>query len=181
MTGKITKLLFSLEFYLFVFGASVGALVLWGLWGSPRFTPVATPLTITRIVATPDGARLEGFAQRLRGKCDWVATRWWIGQRGQSRVPIKVEFLDKPEIRGEGRMAWAGILLNISPDQVVRNSHSDTLYSCLPGEALGSVKTISRFYDGNGQDAALLPEQSDLRNRVLELQQEIQTIKGASH
>lgn len=153
----------SWEWLVGLFALAVFAPNIWAVTLEPRLTPVITPLTITNISARdvagqaqPDTV-IAGHATRLRG-CDFHELRWYLGQRGSQRTPIAVTFLDPPTVRTTGETSWEGIVvLDIAPEQVLRNSHADAVHRCYSGP-WSSINTVTPFYDGRSQDIGLLSE-----------------------
>lgn len=128
-----------------------------------RVWTVITPLTITSISARPvdlsehDDTVIAGHAIRLRD-CTFLELRWYLGQRGSPRVPVGVTFLDPPQVRTSGETAWKGIVvLDLTPEQVLRNSHADAVYSCYSGP-WASIRSVMPFYDGRSQDVGLIAQ-----------------------
>ncbi|NKB28265.1 MAG: hypothetical protein GKR99_12200 [Rhodobacteraceae bacterium] len=153
------------ELWVLAFAILVLVPEFWTRWYEARFFPVITRLEVTGILAEPEGSVIIGRARRLRN-CNWVETRWWLGRRGEQRVPVVVEFRDPPQIRSEGETGWVGMVVQgMLPDQVLRNSHSDVVYRCYGGPWSG-LETIVPFYDGVGQDIGLL--EADRQQQLLD-------------
>lgn len=177
------RLIRSLEFWAALFALAIFTPNFWAVTFEPRLQPVITRLTITdvRAVAVAGQDRedtvIAGHATRLRD-CDFQELRWWLGHRNGQRTRVGVTFLDKPEVREAGETSWTGIVvLDIDPEQVVRNSHATAVYRCYSGP-WASIETDMPFYDGLGQDVGLLEnaEQQQLLDRVEELQGEVDAL-----
>ncbi len=153
------------ELWVLAFAVLVLVPEFWTRWFEARFFPVITRLEVTQIRAEPEGSVIAGRARRLRN-CSWVETRWWLGRRGEQRVPVEVRFRDAPQIRPAGETSWTGIVVvDMLPDQVLRNSHSDVVYRCYVG-LWSRFETHVPFYDGLGQDVGFL--EADRQRQLLD-------------
>ena len=110
-----------------------------------RIHPVMGPLEIhsPQPFPPPDyRTKWQGSAEKLRD-CRFVRLEWFLGPRGDNRVMIPVEFTDKPEVRGQGILTWAGIVTGLEADRVRSNSHADVIHKC-PNRPW---ETRTPFYD----------------------------------
>lgn len=124
--------------------------------------PVLSPLTIELIseYTGPNTTIIKGHAQRYRGECDWKAADWYLGPVSGKSVPVEVSFLDKPEIRPSGLMEWEGVIIGLSPEQVLANSHGYARYVCYKIWPYSMMKTSTIFYIGDGRDREMLTTES---------------------
>ena len=117
----------------------------------PSLRPIITPLQVESVEPYEGGSRIVGGAERLRD-CSFVDLHWYLGREGEQSAAVSVSFLDKPQIREAGKTHWDGIVVNLSPSQIVNNSHAAVEYDCRPW----GPTTMQPFYKGDGRDAGLL-------------------------
>lgn len=119
---------------------------------SKALWPVIRPLHIESITETEDGVRIAGHAVKLR-ECSFVELHWYLGRKDGLKVPVSVSFEDPPQLRLTGETHWSGILVGLSADQVVNNSHAIVEHSC-HGPLVKNIFTD--WYTGDGADAGLV-------------------------
>lgn len=110
-----------------------------------RILPVMGPLEISdpQSVAVRDTkTKWQAEADKLRG-CDYVRIEWFLGPRGGRRVQVPAIYTDPPEVRGKGRLHWRGLIVSLSVETTLENSHADVLHQC-PGRPW---LTRTRFYN----------------------------------
>lgn len=166
------------EFWVGLFAAAIIVPMIYAKTIEPIWYPVISRLEITAAYADPLGTVLQGSATRHR-KCSWVRTRWWLGRRGEQRVPVEVEYRDKPQVRETGETTWSGIVIvDLTPEQTLRNSHADAVYRCWAHWPWSRIELAIPFYDGLGQDIALLnlTTQREILEQVEELQNEVERL-----
>jgi len=166
------------EFWIAIFAIAILGPVIYAKTLEPVWHPVITRIEITAAHADPLGTVLEGVANRRR-ECSWVTTRWWLGRRGEQRVPVMVEYRDKPQVRPAGETSWTGIVIvDLTPEQTLRNSHADAVYRCWSWWPWSRVELAIPFYDGLGQDIGLLnlASQREILEQVEELQSEVERL-----
>ena len=117
----------------------------------PRVAPIITPLKIESITAVDGGSKIVGSAERLRD-CSFVELHWYIGRNGEQSAAAEIKFLDRPQVRSLGETHWNGIIVDLSPEEVISNSHAVVEYQCW-GRSL--PPTLQPWYNGDGHD--LLP------------------------
>ena len=113
-----------------------------------RLFPVMGPLTISDPVPYPPPsyrARWQGQAEKRRN-CEFIRMEWYLGPRHGGRVRVSSEFLDRPEVRGEGRLSWDGIVISLPAGEVLINSHADVIHQC----RFRPWQTRTRFFDSTG-------------------------------
>lgn len=97
-----------------------------------RLFPVMGRLTIydPEPFPPPDyRTRFRGRAVKRRN-CEFVRVEWFLGPRDGAHVEVRFEYTDPPMLRATGEHAWNGILIHLSPDVVLSNSHADVLHRC---------------------------------------------------
>ena len=109
--------------------------------------PVMGPLSFENVHRTGDeefSVTFDGVAQKLRA-CDWVESRWYVGERFEPSVRTVWAFTGPPEVRPEGTLRWRDMTVQMTAKQFYHNSHADVVHKC-PWSAWN---TITPFYDSN--------------------------------
>lgn len=110
-----------------------------------RFWPVTTHAEISnpRPHSPPEYQfRWDATAEKLRG-CEYLRTEWFLGRRGEDSVRTIASFIDPPQVRGKGVLAWSGLVIALAKEQVMQNSHGNVIHQC-PGRWW---ETITPFFD----------------------------------
>jgi len=124
----------------------------------PKVAPIITPLKIESITAVDGGSKIVGSAKRLRD-CNFIELHWYVGRDGEQSAAAEVKFLDRPQVRPLGKTHWNGIIVDLSPEEVISNSHAVVEYQCW-GRSL--PHTMQSWYNGDGHDLKLLRGQSGI-------------------
>ncbi len=123
-------------------------------------SPVITELEFTHNLEVLDvnKTKVRGQATRLRD-CSYLSAQWHLGRVGsQNALTVPVRFTDKPQIREKGLTSWEGIIVGLTPEEIIHNSHATVKYHCHKYFGLweDAVTTVI-WYRGNGQDVGWLP------------------------
>ena len=97
-----------------------------------RLFPVMGQLELRDAMAVPPPeyrTRWKGRAMKYRN-CNFVRLEWYMGPRHGRHVEVDVGFTDPPEIRNAGELHWNGIVISLSAESTLRNSHADVLHKC---------------------------------------------------
>ena len=140
--------------------------------------PVMEPLEISNIRRGPSefDVTFDGQAVKLRGDCEWIESRWYIGQRWERNQRTRWDFTGRPQIRKEGLLVWKDQIAAMSPQELVQNSHANTVHKC----PWRPWRTVTPFYDSNPD--AEIPELGPpvvdrLEQEIRSLRQEIEALK----
>ena len=133
--------------------------------------PVLTPLVITnpRLGPTEFDVTFDASAEKLRN-CDWIESRWYIGERFEHGVRTRWTFAGKPMVRAKGVLIWFDQTAQMTPQELFQNSHADAVHQC-PWRLF---PTVTPIWDSNDD----LPA-PDLGEPVVgKLQQEIDMLRN---
>jgi len=140
--------------------------------------PVMEPLKIYNIRRGPSefDVTFDGQAVKLRGDCEWIESRWYIGERWERSQRTQWDFTDRPQIREGGLLVWEDQIAAMTPQELVQNSHADTIHSC-PWRLW---PVVTPFYDSD--DDLELPELgppvvSPLEQQIQSLRKELEQLK----
>lgn len=125
---------------------------------APSVEGVLAPVTsrATLIKGTPfDGppppsTQFTAAAIKYRD-CSFVGIEWKLGDRLGHHVPVGAHFTDKPQLRGEGRLEWSGLVVGLDERRARENSFATVIHRC-PLFKIGSDyvfrpwKTRTAFY-----------------------------------
>ena len=109
--------------------------------------PVMGPLTFEDVHQVEDEAftvRFDGVADKLRA-CDWVESRWYVGERFAPSVRTVWTFTGPPEVRPTGTLVWPDMTVQMTPEQLFHDSHADVVHKC----PWSLWNTVTPFYDSN--------------------------------
>tara|TARA_R110000737_G_scaffold153408_4_gene182677 strand:+ start:3479 stop:3967 length:489 start_codon:yes stop_codon:yes gene_type:complete len=109
--------------------------------------PVMGPLAVSGVRPIDDAqfaVEFDGAALKLR-QCDWVESRWYIGERFEPSVRTLWTFTEPPAVRLTGELVWNDMTVQMTPEQLLHDSHADTVHKC-PWSAWN---TVTPFYDSN--------------------------------
>tara|TARA_R110000764_G_C11029370_1_gene385337 strand:- start:39039 stop:39524 length:486 start_codon:yes stop_codon:yes gene_type:complete len=109
--------------------------------------PVMGPLAVSNVHPLEDeqfAVGFDGTAMKLR-QCDWVESRWYIGKRFEPSVRTLWTFSEPPEVRLTGELAWHDMTVQMTPEQLLRDSHADTVHKC----PWSPWNTVTPFWDSN--------------------------------
>jgi len=139
--------------------------------------PVVTPMQISnpRVGPSQYDVTFDGTAEKLRN-CDWVESRWYIGERFELSVRTVWLFAGPPEVRSEGALAWRDQVAAMSPQELFQNSHADVVHRC-PWRLWN---TVTPLYDSN-DDVPMPrlgpPVVSPLEQQIQSLRKELEQLK----
>ncbi len=79
----------------------------------------------------PEGLRhvWTGKAHRNRN-CNFVDIEWYLGPRTGPKVQVISFFEDMPKLRNIGVHHWDALVIYLTPDDVVKNSHATIIHDC---------------------------------------------------
>ena len=109
--------------------------------------PVMGPLTFEDVRQVSDEAftvQFDGVADKLRA-CDWVESRWYVGERFAPSVRTVWTFTGPPEVRPTGTLVWPDMTVQMTPEQLFHDSHADVVHKC----PWALWNTVTPFYDSN--------------------------------
>ena len=109
--------------------------------------PVMGPLTFEDVRQVSDEAftvQFDGVADKLRA-CDWVESRWYVGERFAPSVRTVWTFTGPPEVRPTGTLVWPDMTVQMTPEQLFHDSHADVVHKC----PWSLWDTVTPFYDSN--------------------------------
>ena len=139
--------------------------------------PVVTPLQIENPRVGPNefDVTFDGSSQKLRN-CDWLESRWYIGERFELSVRTSWLFAGPPEVRESGLMEWRDQVVSMAPRELYQNSHADVVHRC-PWR-LWDV--VTPFWDSN--DDVPVPQLgppvvSPLEQEIQSLRKELEQLK----
>jgi hypothetical protein len=116
--------------------------------------PVMGPLSLEDVHPVEGEAftvRFDGVAEKLRA-CDWVESRWYVGERFAPSVRTVWTFQGPPVVRPVGTLVWPDMTVQMTPEQLFHDSHADVVHKC----PWNPWSTVTPFYDSN--DDIPLPE-----------------------
>lgn len=96
------------------------------------FHPVVGRATLVQATTFPPPAyrtKWSATANKYRD-CDFKGIEWFLGPRGGRRVQVRAEFMDRPQVRGQGVLFWDQLVIWLDPQETVENSHADVLHDC---------------------------------------------------
>lgn len=140
--------------------------------------PVMAPLEISNLRRGPSefDVTFDGQAVKLRGNCEWIESRWYIGERWERSQRTKWDFSGRPQIRGAGVLVWEDQIAAMSPQELVRTAHASTVHNC-PWRIW---KVVTPFYDSD-PDAPTpelgLPVVDKLEQELRDLRKEVEALK----
>tara|TARA_R110000823_G_scaffold5692_4_gene22444 strand:- start:778 stop:1263 length:486 start_codon:yes stop_codon:yes gene_type:complete len=109
--------------------------------------PVMGPLTFEDVRQVSNEAftvQFDGVADKLRA-CDWVESRWYVGERFAPSVRTVWTFTGPPEVRPTGTLVWPDMTVQMTPEQLFHDSHADVVHKC----PWSLWDTVTPFYDSN--------------------------------
>jgi len=140
--------------------------------------PVMAPLEISNIRRGPSefDVTFDGKAVKLRGDCEWIESRWYIGQRWERSQRTKWNFTSRPQIRKGGLLVWKDQIAAMSPQELVQHSHVSTVHDC-PWRIW---HVVTPFYDSDPD--AEMPELGPpvvdrLERELRSLRKEVEALK----
>jgi hypothetical protein len=110
-----------------------------------RVDPVMGPLTfedIRQVDGEEFAVRFDGVAEKFR-VCDWVESRWYVGERFASSARTGWSWTGPPEVRLTGELVWDDMTVQMTPEQLLHDSHADTVHKC----PWSPWNTVTPFYD----------------------------------
>ena len=95
-----------------------------------RVYPVVGAARIEQVHKFEDGWTYFSMSAFKRRDCNWRATEFFLGKRGDGNVPVAFEHLDRPEVRTVGELFWPESRVQLTPEQLQNYAHADTSHDC---------------------------------------------------
>ena len=101
-----------------------------------RINPVMGQMTISNArMAQPYRVTFDGEAENLRVKCDWIESRWYIGQRDGLAVATVWDYAGAPRVRSVAgarsvALTWIDQNALMTRHDLTTNSYADAVHQC---------------------------------------------------
>ena len=101
-------------------------------WLDSAARPVSTVIQVDSVAVYPaevPSSKVSGEVTRLRN-CVFHRVEWYLGDEAGRHVLVPSRFLDPPQTREEGRFYLQGVIVELPPEEIIRNSFAYAVHEC---------------------------------------------------